>query len=122
MDMSGNLQVEAISNKLSMKILVLVSLVHMCIFEVLGIPRPCSLEASTLSLNYIPSPLHLIYLFLMGMKFQVRASHLQSRRSITRASPAFHFALVILEMGSLKIFARIGLELRDPLDLSLPSN
>jgi hypothetical protein len=44
----------------------------------------------------------------VGSGFEFRPSHFQS-----------HFVLVILEMGSLELFARANLELFDPPDLSL---
>jgi hypothetical protein len=41
---------------------------------------------------------------------QVLHSHLQSRPSIAKATPPVHFALVILKVGSHKLFAWIGLK------------
>jgi hypothetical protein len=35
----------------------------------------------------------------MGLEFEFKASHLQSRHFTTWAIPLVHFALVILEMG-----------------------
>jgi hypothetical protein len=37
--------------------------------------------------------------FLVGLGFELRASHLQSRHTISWATPPVHFALIILEMG-----------------------
>jgi hypothetical protein len=39
------------------------------------------------------------FFFLVGLGFEFRALHLQSRCSIAWAMPPVHFALVILEMG-----------------------
>jgi hypothetical protein len=44
-------------------------------------------------------------LFLVGLEFELRASHLQIRHSTTLANPPVHFALVILEMESHELFA-----------------
>jgi hypothetical protein len=41
------------------------------------------------------------FFFLIGLRFEHRASGLQSRSSTAWATPAVHFALVILEMGVL---------------------
>jgi hypothetical protein len=38
------------------------------------------------------------YLFLMGLGFEIRALHLQSKHSTALAIPPIHFILVILEM------------------------
>jgi hypothetical protein len=40
-----------------------------------------------------------IFSFLVGLGFELRASHLQSSSSTTWAMPPVHFVLVILEMG-----------------------
>jgi hypothetical protein len=47
---------------------------------------------------------------LMGLEFELRALHLQSKCSITGATPPVCFALVILEMGALELFAQAGLK------------
>jgi hypothetical protein len=39
--------------------------------------------------------------FLVGLQFELRALHLQSRHSTAGARPPVHFVLVILEMGTL---------------------
>jgi hypothetical protein len=39
-----------------------------------------------------------------GLEFELKASHLQSRRSTASSTPPVHFAVVILEMGSCKLF------------------
>jgi hypothetical protein len=54
---------------------------------------------------------------LVGLVFELRALHLQSRYSTTRATLPVHFSLVILEMGS----PRLALN-SDPSDFSLPSS
>jgi hypothetical protein len=73
-----------------------------------------------LSLNYNPPNLHLLsshgiqlffihswrsllclhFFFLVGLVFELRASHLQTKHSTPWATPPVHFALVILETGS----------------------
>jgi hypothetical protein len=47
------------------------------------------------------------FLFL-GLVFELRVSHLQSRLSTTWATPPVHFVLLILEMGSCEQFAQTG--------------
>jgi hypothetical protein len=42
---------------------------------------------------------------MVGVGFEFRASHLQSRSSTALATPLAHFALVILEMGFHQRFA-----------------
>jgi hypothetical protein len=54
---------------------------------------------------------HLGY-FFVELEFELRASHLQQRYSTTYATFPVHFGLVILEMGSHKLFAKAGLELQ----------
>jgi hypothetical protein len=49
---------------------------------------------------------------LAGLGFELRASYLQSRYSTVWATLLVHFALVILEMDSHKLFALAGLKLR----------
>jgi hypothetical protein len=49
-------------------------------------------------------------LLLMELGFELRALCLQSRYSITWATPPVHFALVILEMESCELFALASLE------------
>jgi hypothetical protein len=51
------------------------------------------------------------FVFLVGVGFELRASCLQSGCSTTCATPPVHFALVILEMESLELFAQADLEL-----------
>jgi hypothetical protein len=48
---------------------------------------------------------------LLGLEFELRASHLQSMHSSAWATPIVHFAVVILENGSCKSFAQTGLKL-----------
>jgi hypothetical protein len=52
----------------------------------------------------------------VGLEFEIRASHLQSRHSTPRATPPVCFALAVLEMEP-----RLALNLSLPY-LSLPSN
>jgi hypothetical protein len=47
--------------------------------------------------------------FLVGLTFELKTSHLQSRCSTAWAMLPVHFALVILEMGSCKLFPRADL-------------
>jgi hypothetical protein len=61
------------------------------------------------------------FFFLMGLGFELRALYLQSRSSTPWAIPPVHFALVILEMESHKLFAWLVLN-HNPPDLSLPSS
>jgi hypothetical protein len=56
--------------------------------------------------------LRLVRVFFVGLQFELRASHVQSRLSTAQATPAVHFALVILEIGSLKLFAQTGIKLQ----------
>jgi hypothetical protein len=51
-----------------------------------------------------------LFFFLVGLEFELRASHLQSRHSTTLATPLVHLTMVILKMGSLELFAGAGLE------------
>jgi hypothetical protein len=51
------------------------------------------------------------FLFLVGLWFEFRTSDLQSMHSTTWALLPVHFPLVILKMGSLKLFAWAGLKL-----------
>jgi hypothetical protein len=53
--------------------------------------------------------------------FEFRALHLQSKCSTAWATPPVHFAMVILEMGSHKVFTKLAVN-SYPLDLSLPSS
>jgi hypothetical protein len=48
-------------------------------------------------------------LFFVGLGFELKALHLQSRHSLAWAMPPVPFALVILEMGD-KLFAWAGLK------------
>jgi hypothetical protein len=41
---------------------------------------------------------------LVELGFELSTSHLQSRHSIVQATPPVRFSLVILEMGSCKLF------------------
>jgi hypothetical protein len=61
------------------------------------------------------------FLFLVGLGFELRASHLQSSCSTASATPPVHFALVILEMGLVNSLPRLTSNLH-PYDLSLPSS
>jgi hypothetical protein len=54
--------------------------------------------------------------------FKLRAPCFQSRYSTPGGIPPAHFAVVILEMESPKLFARAGLEPANPPDLILLSN
>jgi hypothetical protein len=47
----------------------------------------------------------------MGLGFELKPLHLQTRCSTTWTTPPVHFALVILEMGTRELFAQAGLEL-----------
>jgi hypothetical protein len=47
--------------------------------------------------------------FLVGLEFELRTLHLQSRLSTAWATPPGHFAVDILEMGSLELFPQAGL-------------
>jgi hypothetical protein len=49
------------------------------------------------------------FFFLVGLGFEPRALHLQSRHSTAWATPPVHFALVILEMWSHELLAWAGL-------------
>jgi hypothetical protein len=60
--------------------------------------------------EHVPYFLGPFFFFPMGQGFELRASHLQSRHSTTWATLPVHFALVILEMGSWKLFAGADLE------------
>jgi hypothetical protein len=51
------------------------------------------------------------FFFLVELRFELRVLCWQSRYSSVLASPSVHFGLVILEMGSPKLFAWAGLEL-----------
>jgi hypothetical protein len=54
--------------------------------------------------------LNFFFFFLVGLDFELRALHFQSRCLTTGATPSLHFALVILEMGSCELFAWTDLE------------
>jgi hypothetical protein len=54
----------------------------------------------------------IIYLFLVGLEFELRAACLQTRHTTSWATHFAHFALVILEMGSWELFLRAGKELQ----------
>jgi hypothetical protein len=56
------------------------------------------------------SQLEIRFVNLVGLGFELRAFHLQSRCSITVVSPPVYFALVILEMGSPELFVSAGLQ------------
>jgi hypothetical protein len=62
------------------------------------------------------------WFFLVGLGFEVRALHLQSKalHHLSHISSPF-FALVVLKMGSCELFAELALT-HDPLDLSFPSS
>jgi hypothetical protein len=67
----------------------------------------------------------LCYLFiylLLGLGFELRASHLQSRQSASWATPPVHFPLVILEMQVLWTFCPWLVLNGDPPNLSFPRN
>jgi hypothetical protein len=59
------------------------------------------------------------FFFIVGVGFEFKALHLQSRFSTTWASLPFHFALIILEIGCCELFAWLASNY-DPPDLSLP--
>jgi hypothetical protein len=59
-----------------------------------------------------------VCLFVVGLGFELRALHLQSRGSTTSDTTSVHFALVIRKMGSPELFAWADTDL--DLDLSLP--
>jgi hypothetical protein len=48
----------------------------------------------------------------VGVEFELRASHLQSKHSTSWVTPPVYFGLVILEMGSHELFPWAGLESR----------
>jgi hypothetical protein len=50
-----------------------------------------------------------IFCFWVGLEFEFRASHLQSRHSTAWDTPPVHFPLVILEIESCKLFTQAGL-------------
>jgi hypothetical protein len=52
----------------------------------------------------------LSFFFLVKLAFKIRTSYLQSMCSTSQIIPAVHFALVILEMESHKLFALVGLK------------
>jgi hypothetical protein len=58
---------------------------------------------------------------LVGLGFELRALSLQSRYLTTGGTLQSIFALVILQKGSLKLFAQVGLESQSS-DLILPSS
>jgi hypothetical protein len=63
--------------------------------------------------SFIESASVSLFFFLVGLGVEFRASHLQSRHCTTWATlPPLHFALVILEMGILELFAWAGLKLQ----------
>jgi hypothetical protein len=51
------------------------------------------------------------FVLLMGLGFELRALHLQSRHSTAQIKSLVHFALVILEVGSHELFAQTGFKL-----------
>jgi hypothetical protein len=55
----------------------------------------------------------------VGLRFELRGLHLQASSLLLQPTPPVHFALVILEMESLKLFAWASLNLDLP-NLSLP--
>jgi hypothetical protein len=54
----------------------------------------------------------LFYYLFCDIGLELRALYLLGRCSTALATPLAHFALDILEMGSLKLFAWVGLEPR----------
>jgi hypothetical protein len=48
----------------------------------------------------------------VGLQFEHKTSYLQSRHFTIGATLLVHFALVILKMGSPKLFAQVGLKLQ----------
>jgi hypothetical protein len=50
-----------------------------------------------------------LFIYFVGLVFELRASHLQSSCSTSLATPPVHFALVILEMESQDLFAYFAL-------------
>jgi hypothetical protein len=61
---------------------------------------------------------HIFFLGVVGLGFEFRASHLQSRDYSPWDTPPAYFALVILEMGSHDLFAWAGLEQQSSLSQS----
>jgi hypothetical protein len=57
----------------------------------------------------LPNSFISLRLSLKHMSFELRASGLQSRHSISWATPPIHFTLAVLEMGSHELFAQVGL-------------
>jgi hypothetical protein len=65
---------------------------------------------------------YFLFLFLVGLGFEYRSSHLQSRHFTAWVTHSVHFTLVIFEMGSLENYF-LGLILNgDPLNLSFSSS
>jgi hypothetical protein len=64
----------------------------------------CKQNRNVMNIN-LPFPF-----FWLGLEFEFRASHLQSRFSTIRATPLVYFSLVILEMGSQELFAQADLK------------
>jgi hypothetical protein len=58
----------------------------------------------------------------VGLEFELRTSHLQSKYSTTRATLPVHFALVILEMEILLIICPGWPQIVDPPNLSFPNS
>jgi hypothetical protein len=50
------------------------------------------------------------FFFPVDWDFELRASCLQSRHSAALATRPVHFVLVIMEMGSRKLFAQAGIK------------
>jgi hypothetical protein len=53
-----------------------------------------------------------LFTYLVGLGFKLRTSWLQNKSSTTWTSPPVHFALVILKMESLELFAQAGFKPR----------
>jgi hypothetical protein len=60
-------------------------------------------------IDYLKQVFSLLFLSV-GLGFELRVSNLQSSCSSASATHPTHFALVILEMESLKLFAQVTLK------------
>jgi hypothetical protein len=58
----------------------------------------------------LPLPRLSFFFFFVGLGFELGALCLQNRHSTACAMPPVHFVVVILEMGSHKLFTQAGLE------------
>jgi hypothetical protein len=60
-------------------------------------------------------------LFLIGLSFELRASHLQNRCSVLSHTPNLFSSGYFRDGGSLKVFAQVALN-HDPPDFNFPSS